>query len=128
MMVRGSFRSTFPTVCRSNFPIRPASCSSFYFCPTFPTFLSAGASCYVPSIPRVEGTLADHFVTFIGETESKHLEVFKEVHAKSACIVVLDEVDASVPHREDSVRLSLLLIIPLPTLSHWPRSPASNSR
>ncbi|KAG2010516.1 AAA family ATPase [Coprinopsis cinerea AmutBmut pab1-1] len=36
-----------------------------------------------------------------GETESKLREVFKEAHAKSPCIVVLDEVDALVPRRED---------------------------
>ncbi|TFK22011.1 AAA family ATPase [Coprinopsis marcescibilis] len=37
-----------------------------------------------------------------GETESKLREVFKEAHKKSPCIVVLDEVDALVPRREDS--------------------------
>ncbi|KAJ2933421.1 hypothetical protein H1R20_g3679, partial [Candolleomyces eurysporus] len=36
-----------------------------------------------------------------GETESKLRQVFKEAHAKSPCIVVLDEVDALVPRRED---------------------------
>ncbi|KAH6906401.1 AAA family ATPase [Coprinopsis sp. MPI-PUGE-AT-0042] len=34
--------------------------------------------------------------------ELKLREVFKEAHAKSPCIVVLDEVDALVPRREDS--------------------------
>ncbi|CAK5284282.1 unnamed protein product [Mycena citricolor] len=38
---------------------------------------------------------------FHGETESKLRDVFKEAHAKSPCIVVLDEVDALVPRRED---------------------------
>lgn len=37
-----------------------------------------------------------------GETESKLREVFKEAKEKSPCIVVLDEVDALVPRREDS--------------------------
>jgi AAA family ATPase len=37
-----------------------------------------------------------------GETESKLREVFKEARDKSPCIVVLDEVDALVPRREDS--------------------------
>lgn len=36
-----------------------------------------------------------------GETESKLRDVFKEAHEKSPCIVVLDEVDAIVPRRED---------------------------
>lgn len=36
-----------------------------------------------------------------GETESKLRDVFKEARAKSPCIVVLDEVDALVPRRED---------------------------
>ena len=37
-----------------------------------------------------------------GETESKLRDVFKEAREKSPCIVVLDEVDALVPRREDS--------------------------
>ncbi|KAF7291610.1 AAA family ATPase [Mycena chlorophos] len=36
-----------------------------------------------------------------GETEAKLRDVFKEAHEKSPCIVVLDEVDALVPRRED---------------------------
>lgn len=36
-----------------------------------------------------------------GETESKLRDVFKEARAKSPCIVILDEVDALVPRRED---------------------------
>ena len=36
-----------------------------------------------------------------GETESKLRDVFKEARAKSPCIVVLDEVDALVPRREE---------------------------
>jgi SpoVK/Ycf46/Vps4 family AAA+-type ATPase len=36
-----------------------------------------------------------------GETESKLREVFKEAREKSPCIVVLDEVDALVPRREE---------------------------
>ncbi|KAJ7505432.1 AAA family ATPase [Mycena galericulata] len=36
-----------------------------------------------------------------GETEAKLREVFKEARDKSPCIVVLDEVDALVPRRED---------------------------
>ncbi|KAJ7288451.1 AAA family ATPase [Mycena rebaudengoi] len=36
-----------------------------------------------------------------GETESKLRDVFKEAREKSPCIVVLDEVDALVPRRED---------------------------
>src|ERR1700722_20909658 len=36
-----------------------------------------------------------------GETESKLRDVFKEAYDKSPCIVVLDEVDALVPRRED---------------------------
>jgi len=36
-----------------------------------------------------------------GETESKLRDVFKEAYEKSPCIVVLDEVDAIVPRRED---------------------------
>ncbi|KAF6759197.1 AAA family ATPase [Ephemerocybe angulata] len=36
-----------------------------------------------------------------GETESRLRQVFKEAEAKSPCIVVLDEVDALVPRRED---------------------------
>lgn len=36
-----------------------------------------------------------------GETESKLREVFREAREKSPCIVVLDEVDALVPRRED---------------------------
>lgn len=36
-----------------------------------------------------------------GETESKLRGVFKEARAKSPCIVILDEVDAIVPRRED---------------------------
>ncbi|KAF9005294.1 AAA-domain-containing protein, partial [Hymenopellis radicata] len=37
-----------------------------------------------------------------GETESKLRDVFNEAKAKSPCIVILDEVDALVPRREDS--------------------------
>jgi AAA family ATPase len=37
-----------------------------------------------------------------GETESKLRDVFKEAREKSSCIVVLDEVDALVPRREDA--------------------------
>lgn len=37
-----------------------------------------------------------------GETESKLRDVFKEAKEKSPCIVILDEVDALVPRREDS--------------------------
>ncbi|KAF8875657.1 P-loop containing nucleoside triphosphate hydrolase protein [Infundibulicybe gibba] len=37
-----------------------------------------------------------------GETESKIRDVFREAKEKSPCIVVLDEVDALVPRREDS--------------------------
>ncbi|TCD65859.1 AAA+-type ATPase [Steccherinum ochraceum] len=36
-----------------------------------------------------------------GETESKLRDVFAEAQAKSPCIVVLDEVDALCPRRED---------------------------
>lgn len=36
-----------------------------------------------------------------GETESKLRDVFAEARAKSPCIVVLDEVDALCPRRED---------------------------
>lgn len=36
-----------------------------------------------------------------GETESKLRDVFKEAREKSPCIVVLDEVDALVPRREE---------------------------
>ncbi|XP_006457634.1 hypothetical protein AGABI2DRAFT_189093 [Agaricus bisporus var. bisporus H97] len=36
-----------------------------------------------------------------GETESKLRDVFKEAREKSPCIVVLDEVDALAPRRED---------------------------
>jgi AAA family ATPase len=36
-----------------------------------------------------------------GETESKLRDVFQEAHEKSPCIVVLDEIDALVPRRED---------------------------
>ncbi|KAJ7147538.1 AAA family ATPase [Mycena crocata] len=36
-----------------------------------------------------------------GETEAKLRDVFKEARQKSPCIVVLDEVDALVPRRED---------------------------
>ncbi|KAJ7583622.1 AAA family ATPase [Mycena floridula] len=36
-----------------------------------------------------------------GETEAKLREVFREAREKSPCIVVLDEVDALVPRRED---------------------------
>ncbi|TFK68443.1 AAA-domain-containing protein [Pluteus cervinus] len=36
-----------------------------------------------------------------GETESKLRDVFREARAKSPCIVVLDEVDALAPRRED---------------------------
>lgn len=36
-----------------------------------------------------------------GETESKLRDVFKQARAKSPCIVVLDEVDALVPRREE---------------------------
>lgn len=36
-----------------------------------------------------------------GETESKLRDVFKEARAKSPCIVILDEVDALVPRREE---------------------------
>lgn len=37
-----------------------------------------------------------------GETESKLRDVFKEAREKSPCIVVLDEIDALVPRREES--------------------------
>ncbi|GLB45448.1 putative AAA domain (dynein-related subfamily) [Lyophyllum shimeji] len=37
-----------------------------------------------------------------GETEAKLRDVFREAREKSPCIVVLDEVDALVPRREDS--------------------------
>jgi AAA family ATPase len=37
-----------------------------------------------------------------GETESKLRDVFKEAREKSPCIVVLDEVDALAPRREDA--------------------------
>lgn len=36
-----------------------------------------------------------------GETEAKLRDVFKEAREKSPCIVVLDEIDALVPRRED---------------------------
>lgn len=36
-----------------------------------------------------------------GETEAKLRDVFSEAREKSPCIVVLDEVDALVPRRED---------------------------
>ncbi|KIJ60305.1 hypothetical protein HYDPIDRAFT_117401 [Hydnomerulius pinastri MD-312] len=36
-----------------------------------------------------------------GETESRLRDVFKEARNKSPCIVVLDEIDALVPRRED---------------------------
>lgn len=36
-----------------------------------------------------------------GETESRLRAVFSEAHAKSPCIIVLDEVDALCPKRED---------------------------
>jgi len=36
-----------------------------------------------------------------GETEARLREVFRNAHAKSPCIVVLDEIDALVPRRED---------------------------
>lgn len=36
-----------------------------------------------------------------GETESKLRDVFKEARSKSPCIVVLDEVDALCPRREE---------------------------
>lgn len=36
-----------------------------------------------------------------GETEAKLRDVFKEARQKSPCIVVLDEIDALVPRRED---------------------------
>ena len=36
-----------------------------------------------------------------GETESKLRDVFADARAKSPCIVVLDEVDALCPRRED---------------------------
>lgn len=36
-----------------------------------------------------------------GETESKLRDVFREARSKSPCIVVLDEVDALCPRRED---------------------------
>jgi AAA family ATPase len=36
-----------------------------------------------------------------GETESKLRDVFRQAREKSPCIVVLDEVDALVPKRED---------------------------
>ena len=36
-----------------------------------------------------------------GETESKLRDVFKQARQKSPCIVVLDEVDALVPRREE---------------------------
>lgn len=36
-----------------------------------------------------------------GETESKLRAVFKEAHRRSPCIVILDEVDALVPRRDD---------------------------
>ncbi|KAF7299177.1 AAA family ATPase [Mycena indigotica] len=36
-----------------------------------------------------------------GETEAKLRDIFKEAYEKSPCIVVLDEVDALVPKRED---------------------------
>ena len=38
---------------------------------------------------------------YYGETESKLREVFREAREKSPCIIVLDEVDALVPRRED---------------------------
>ncbi|KAG6375937.1 P-loop containing nucleoside triphosphate hydrolase protein [Boletus reticuloceps] len=37
-----------------------------------------------------------------GETEARLREVFRNARAKSPCIVVLDEIDALVPQREDS--------------------------
>jgi AAA family ATPase len=37
-----------------------------------------------------------------GETESKLREVFSEAQKKSPCIIVLDEVDAICPKREDT--------------------------
>lgn len=36
-----------------------------------------------------------------GETESKLRDVFREAREKSPCIVILDEVDAIAPHREE---------------------------
>lgn len=37
-----------------------------------------------------------------GETESKLRDVFHRAREKSPCIIVLDEVDALAPRREDS--------------------------
>ena len=39
--------------------------------------------------------------SYHGETESNLRDVFKEAREKSPCIVVLDEIDALVPRRED---------------------------
>ena len=36
-----------------------------------------------------------------GETESKLRDIFREAREKSPCIVILDEVDAIAPHREE---------------------------
>ena len=36
-----------------------------------------------------------------GETEAKIRDVFAEARSKSSCIIVLDEVDALCPRRED---------------------------
>lgn len=36
-----------------------------------------------------------------GETEAKLRDVFKEARERSPCIVVLDEIDALVPQREN---------------------------
>ena len=36
-----------------------------------------------------------------GETEAKIRDVFTEARARSPCIIVLDEVDALCPRRED---------------------------
>ena len=55
---------------------------------------STGSSVIVVNGPELSSA-------YHGETESKLRDVFAEARAKSPCIIVLDEVDAICPRRED---------------------------
>ena len=55
---------------------------------------STGSSVLIVNGPELSSA-------YHGETESKLRDVFTEARARSPCIVVLDEVDALCPRRED---------------------------
>lgn len=57
--------------------------------------LSAGSALIVVSGPELSSA-------FHGETESKLRSIFDDANSRPSCVLVLDEIDAICPKREDS--------------------------